>query len=69
MCPVLVATDVVPEEADGLHVGEERGGVRQQLLLQRRQETLGGAQVAAGESLEDVHIEAYVGWNRSTGRS
>lgn len=39
--PVLITADVVPKEADGLHVGEEGSGIGQQLFLQGSEELAG----------------------------
>ncbi len=57
---VCVAVDVVSEEADGLHVGEQSGGIGQVFDFDGEQEVLGGREVALGECLEDVHVELNV---------
>ena len=58
--PVLVAAEVVPEEADTLHVGEEGRGVGEVLYLDGQQEALGALEVTFGEGLEDVHAELHL---------
>jgi len=55
-----VAVDVVGEETHGLHVGKQRGGIRQQLLFKRREERLCAFQIALRERLEDRHVEVDV---------
>lgn len=57
---VEVAVDVVGEEAHGLHVGEELGGVGEILDLDGCEEGGGSLQVALGKALEDFHVEGYV---------
>ena len=58
--PVLVTAQVIPEEANALHVGEEGRCVGQVLYLDRQEETLGAFKVTFREGLEDVHAELHL---------
>ena len=55
--PILVAAQIVPKEADTLHIGEESRGVGQVLYLDGQEETLGTLEITFGEGLEDIHAE------------
>ena len=56
---VSVAVDIVGQEADGLHVREEGGGVGKERYLCVGQESGCRFEIAFGESLEDVHAEFH----------
>ena len=57
---VCVAVDIVGEEPHTLHIGEQRGGVRQAGCLHRKQERARLSDVSPRKSAEDVHVEADV---------
>ena len=57
---VSVAVDIVSEEAHGLHIGEEAGGVGQVLDFDGCEEATGALEVSLGEGLKDAHIEVDV---------
>ena len=56
---VGVAIQVVGEEPHALHEGEQRHGIGQQLYLQGCEEVTCRLQVASGESLENLRVEAH----------
>ena len=57
--PVVVAAEIVPQEAHALHEGEERHGVGQVLSLHGREEAR-PLDVSARERLENLLVERHV---------
>lgn len=61
LCLVVeVAVDVIGQEANRLHVGEQLCGIGQVLNLDRGEEGGSALEVTLCEALEDFHVEAYV---------
>ena len=54
---VCVTVDVVGQETDCLHVGQQTTAVREQLDFCRSQERLGFLHITACVSFEDIHVD------------
>ena len=54
---VVVAVEVIGQEAYGLHVGQQQRSVREQLPFDRREKGCSAFDVPFGKGTEDVHVD------------